>query len=244
MKKSIAFLLGFAVILLAGMVEDALADQGQPILQRYALSDDSLRALSSRAAAKKNFIYVQPGPANPGKVAGEFLAGAIGGAVFGYVGARVGWDMTYVERKSDGFMDFNFSGLPGLIVGYFVFSNVGSAAGVSLVGNTGGESGSYWASVGGSVAGTVVGGLLAAGIISASDDDDSGGAALLVLPLAQAGGAAMGFNATRKKKVEVSGGALLNLQEGGMSLAFPQVSVSPDPFGSSNYKVSLIGARF
>lgn len=243
MKRLMVLLAGFGVILLAGCWENSLAEEVDSLFARYTRSRDSSRVLSLRERAEKNFAYMKPGPAHPGKVAGEFLAGAIGGAVCGALGARVGWDLTYVEHESEGWLDFNFSGLPGAIAGYFILSNLGCAAGVSLVGNTGGEEGSYWASFGGSVAGTFLGGLLAAGIVAASEDG-LGGAPFLVLPLAQAGGAAMGFNATRKKKVEVSGGALLNLQEGGMSLAFPQVSVSHDPSSSGDYKVNLFVAKF
>jgi hypothetical protein len=230
MKKLMALLVGFAVILLAGGLENSLAQDGQSVLSRYAFSDDSLKALSLQANAEKHFVYVEPGPANPGKVAGEFLFGGIGSVICGAFGAQVGYNMTHKEE--DGFL--NFSGLPGAIVGYFLLSNLGCAAGVSLVGNTGEERGSYWASFGGSIAGTLIGGLCAIGIASASEYE-SDWAPAVVFVAAQAGGATMGFNATRKRKVEAPSGAMLNLNDSRLTLAFPQVSAYPDSFGSANF---------
>jgi len=243
MKKLIVLLAGSAVILLAGAFENVLAGENQSPFLRYTLSDDSLRALALQANAKRNFIYIEPGPADPGKVAGGFLAGGLGAVVFGYAGARVGWNLTYVEHENEGWFDFNLSGLPGAIAGYFILSNLGCAAGVSLVGNTGGEEGSYWASFGGSVAGTVLGGLCAIGIASASEYE-SAWAPAIVLTAAQAGGATLGFNGSRRKVVGIPSAALLNLNDGKLSLAFPQVNVSHDPSSSGDYKVNLFVAKF
>jgi hypothetical protein len=243
MKKLMALLVVFAVILLAGGLKNSLAQDGQSVLSRYAFSDDSLKALSLQANAEKHFVYVEPGPANPGKVVGEFIAGGIGAAAFGYIGARVGWNLTYVEHQSDGWFDLNFSGMPGAIAGYFLLSNLGCAAGVSLVGNTGGERGSYGASLGGGFAGTLLGGLCAIGIASASEWE-SAWAPAVVLIAAQAGGATMGFNASRKKKVEVPSGAMLNLKDGKLTLALPEVNAYPDSFGSANLRIDLFQANF
>lgn len=239
MKKLMVLLAGFGVILLAVGVENSLAQDSQSVFSKRALSDDSLRALSSQAKAKTHFIYVDPGPAKPGKVAGEFLAGGFGSVVFGAVGVRVGYSMTY--DGGDGFL--NFSGLPGAIAGYLVFSNLGCAAGVTLVGNTGGEKGSYFAAFGGSCLGTLTGGLLAMSILRASDDDSALGAFLL-LTAAQSGTATLLFNQTRKRKMEAPSGALLNLYKDQLSLAPPQVNVSQDTPGSLEYRISLFQANF
>jgi len=137
----------------------------------------------------------------------------------------------------------NFSGLPGAIAGYLLCSNLGCAAGVTLVGNTGGEKGSYWASFGGSVVGTVVGGLIAYGISSASEHE-SALAPAIVFVSAQAAGGTMFFHQSRKRKLETSSGALLNLEQGRLSVALPQVNVSQQSSGSSDFAVDLFRARF
>jgi hypothetical protein len=245
MKKLIVVLAGFGSILLAGGVENSSAQNSQSVFPRYHLSDDSLRALLSKA--RPNSIYLKPIRADRRKVAGEFLVGAVGAAVLGYVGARAGWNLTYVEHehKSKGLCDFdlNLSGLPGAIAGYLILSNLGCAAGVSLVGNTGGEKGSYWASFGGGVAGALAGGLCALGIAVASDYE-SAWAPAIVLVASQAGGATMAFNNSRKRKAEVSSGALLNLKGGRLSLAPPGLSVFQGSFSSNSCKVTLFEAKF
>ena len=237
MKNLIVLLVGFGVILLAGGVEYALAEGGQPVFSGPTLSDDSLKALSLRA--RRDLIYMEPGPARPGKVAGEFVAGGLSSVIFGAVGARIGYSMTY--DGGDGFL--NFSGLPGAIVGYLLCSNLGCAAGVTVVGNTGGEKGSYWASFGGSVIGTVVGGLFAYGISGASEHE-SALAPAIVFVAAQAGGATMGFNRSRKRISDVPSDALLNLIDGKLSLAPPRVNVSQDSFNSTSCQVTLFEATF
>jgi hypothetical protein len=239
MKKLMVLLTGFALIVLAGRAEGSLARDSQPVFSRYDLSDDSSRALSSQVKAKTHFVYVDPGPAKPGKVAGEFLAGGFGSVVFGAVGAIVGYNVTYHEE--DGLV--NLTGLPGAAAGYFILSNLGCAAGVTLVGNTGGERGSYHAAFGGSCLGTLAGGLLAFAIVSASGDE-SAWDAFLVLPAAQSGGATLFFNRTRKRKMEVASGALLNLNDGKLCLAPPQLNVSKDSPSLANYKINLFQATF
>jgi hypothetical protein len=239
MKNLIVLLVGFGAILLAGGVECALAEGGQSVFSGSNLSDDSLKALSLRA--RRDLIYMEPelAPARPGKVAGEFVAGGLSSVVFGAVGARIGYSMTYDD--GDGFL--NFSGLPGAIFGYLLCSNLGCAAGVTLVGNTGGEKGSYWASFGGSVVGTLVGGVCAFGIAAATDCE-SAWAPTIVLVAAQAGGATMGFNRSRKRISNVPSDALLNLSDGKLSLAPPRVNVSQDSFNSTSCQVTLFEATF
>ena len=237
MKNLIVLLVGFGVIVLAGGAEYALAEGSQSAFSGSTLSDDSLKALSLRA--RRDLIYMEPGPARPGKVAGEFVAGGLSSVIFGAVGARIGYSMTY--DGGDGFL--NFSGLPGAIAGYLLCSNLGCAAGVTVVGNTGGEKGSYWASFGGSVIGTVVGGLLAYGMAGASEDE-SALAPAIVFVSAQAAGATLFFNQSRKRKLETSSGALLNLEQGRLSVALPQVNISHRSSGTSDYAVDLFGARF
>jgi hypothetical protein len=91
--------------------------------------------------------------------------------------------------------------------------------------------------------GTVVGGLLAFAIVRGSDDDINL-TPFLILTAGQAGGATICFNATRKRKVEVQSGPLLNLNGDKLSLSPPQVHASPDSFGSANFRIDLFQANF
>ena len=239
MKKLMVVLAGFGVILLAGSWADSAAQETSSILSPNRQLIDSSDTLSLQEKAEKNLAYSKPAPADPGKVGGEFLVGAMGAAAGGVIGARLGFGIG--SDGGGGF--FDEGGFIGALVGYMVLSNVGCATGVCLVGNSGGEKGSYGATLGGSILGTVVGGT-AAFFILAGSDDDAGWPAFFLLPATQAGGATIGFTASRNRKVEAASGALLNLDEGKLALAFPQLNLSQDSSNPSEYKVNLLQANF
>jgi hypothetical protein len=240
MKRLVVLLIGLGVILAVGYQHDVLAQNADSLFLKQIQTIDSSESVSLKQRAEKNFAYIKAGKANPTKIGSEFLVGGLSSMVCGGIGAFLGFNLTYDENADEW---FNFTGLPGAIAGYLVASNVGCAGGVTLVGNSGGERGSYWASLGGSVVGTVVGGLLALAIVRESDDDINE-TPFIILTVAQAGGATIGFNATRKRKIEVPSGALLNLDEDKLSLAFPQVNVTSDSFGSTNLRIELLQANF
>jgi hypothetical protein len=242
MKRLIVILTGLTALLLSGCCQKALAENSKLISIDQIQPVDSLRADSLQERAKRNFAYIKGGPADPGKVTGELLAGGLGAIMGGVVFGRVGFGLASSGGGS-GFGCCDVGGLIGGLVGYLVGSNVGCATGVCLVGNSGGERGSYWAGLGGSFLGTLVGGICAVGIFRDSDDD-SGAAPLFLITAAQAGGATICFNATRKKKVEVLSGALLNLDGDRLSLAFPQVKTTSDAFGSVDLRIDLFQADF
>lgn len=241
MKKLTVLLAGFGVILLAGCWQNSTAQVRGSILAVVPQETDSSETLSLEERAEKNFAYVKGGPADPGKVTGEFLVGGFGAVVGGVVLARKGFSIG--SEGSGGFGCCNERGMIGALIGYLVGSNVGCATGVYLVGNSGGEKGSYWAGLGGSLLGTMFGGLCAS-VIARDPDDESGALPLLVLSAAQAGGATLCFNATRKQKVELPSGAMLNLKDGSFALAFPQVNVSQDASNSNCFEVSFFEASF
>jgi len=187
------------------------------------------------------------------------LVGGLGAVVGGTLCARIGSGLAGSNGGCDGFCCCDEGAIIGGLVGYLVGSNLGSATGVCLVGNSGGEKGSYWASLGGSILGTLLGSLFAGAIargsnddsevvplvlLTGSNDDDSGVLPLFVLSAAQASGATIGFNATRKRKVEMPSGAMLNLKDGNLAFAFPQVNTSQDAFNSNCYKVNFFKANF
>jgi hypothetical protein len=242
MKRLIVISTGLTALLLSGCCQKALAENSELISIDQIQPVDSVRADSLQERAKRNFAYIKAGPADPGKVTGELFAGGLGAIMGGVVFGRVGFGLA----SSGGggcFGCYDVGGLIGGLVGYLVGSNVGCATGVCLVGNSGDERGSYWAGLGGSFLGTLVGGICAIGIFRDSDDD-SGAAPLFLITAAQAGGATICFNATRKKKVEVPSAALLNLDGEKLSLTLPKINVSQDSFGSANLRLELFQADF
>jgi hypothetical protein len=238
MKRTVILLAGLGLILLVGDRENSLAQNGNSISLVNVQSTDSLKSPSLQEKAERNFKYIKAGPADPKKVAGELLLGSIGTVVGGSICAFIGFGVGS-EGSSGGLCDFDVGGMIGALVGYAVGSNLGSAAGVCLVGNSDGESGSFWAALGGSVLGTSGSVLLCCAI-----DDISLWPAFFLVTGSQAGGATLGFNLTRKKRAEGFSNAMLNLEEGRLALALPQVDVSQDSFKSGVYKVNIFKASF
>jgi hypothetical protein len=139
----------------------------------------------------------------------------------------------------------NFSGVIGGVVGYGIVSNVGCALGVYLIGNSGNEKGSFSSALGGSVVGTLVGGGLAYLMAQSNKNADGISPAYAILVIGgQVTGAVIGFNHSRKKKVEAPTSSLSNLDNGRLSLSFPQVNLSTDSKISSSYRVNLFQAKF
>lgn len=241
MKKLMLFLarLGLGLVLIAGSLATSVAEEKSSVFQKKALLSDSLRTQSLQERVNNNSNYLKPPRVKPVKVAGEFLLGGVGAMLAGGVGSAIGYNITYDPGQDDW---MNFSGLPGAIVGYLVGSNLGSATGVYLIGNSGGEKGSYLAALGGSFAGTLVGGVTAVALIT---DEDEGLIPFVVFTAAQATGATIGFNLSRKgKKMETSSEALLNLNDRKLSMSFPQLAATSDSFSSSHYTVNLFQAKF
>ncbi|HVP36328.1 MAG TPA: hypothetical protein VMT04_04980 [Terriglobales bacterium] len=178
-------------------------------------------------------------PVKPEMVMGELLLGAGGAIGLGLAGAGLGYKVTYNESEGD---FLNFSGLGGAIVGYVIASNLGCALGVYLIGSSGEDRGSFGATLGGSAMGMLLGGGLALAISRGDKSaDDSPLPYIAILTASQATGAIIAFNATREKKEEKKTGALLNLNKGKLSLAFPEISIHKN---SSSYKFNLFQANF
>lgn len=188
--------------------------------------------------AKRNFIYIEPGPVKSDKIAGEIFAGGAGALLGGVLGAGIGYSLTYKENEGDW---FNLSGVPGAVVGYTIASNLGCALGVYLIGNSGDEKGSFGDAFGGSLVGSLLGGGLAYLVAKTEKDVDGIPYRYAIFVVAgQATGAIIGFNHSRKKKAEIPSEGLLNINDGKLSLAFPQVDISKD----SHYKVNLFQVKF
>jgi hypothetical protein len=242
MKRLAVLTAGLGVILLVGWPEISAAEKRSSVLSGNSEAIDSSSTLSLQERAEKNLAYMKPGPADPGKVGCELLVGGMGAIVGGALCGRAGFSLAS-DRGSGCFGCCDVSGFIGGLVGYLVGSNVGCATGVCLVGNSGDEKGSYWASLGGSLLGTLLGGLVGIGI-AADSKNGSEVLPLFVITAAQSGGATMCFNASRKKKVEVPSGAMLNLKDGNLALALPQVNVSQDASNSNCLEVNVFEANF
>jgi hypothetical protein len=237
MKRLTLLLAGCGVILLAGCWENSEAQSSA--LSEYNHSVDSTGILNLQQRVEKNFIYIKAGPSDPGKVGGEMLVGSLGAVTGGAMLALLGYGAL---RSGDDCCDLG--GAIGVLAGYAIGSNVGAATGVYVVGNSGGETGSYGAAFGGSLLGMLAGGLLASVIMRDSETDDPAWAALLLITASQAGGATLCFNATRKQRVEVPSGSMLNLKDGKLALAVPEVNIAHHAFDSDCYKINLFTANF
>ncbi len=238
MKRLTLLLAGCGVILLAGCWEKPAA-QGFT-LPEHQNSVDSTRTLTLQQRAGQNFTYIKAGPAHPGKVGGEVLVGSLGAAAGGATLALVGYGA--LRGSDDDWCDLGAA--IGALAGYAIGSNLGAATGVYVVGNSGGETGSYWAAFGGSLLGMLAGGLMASAIMGDSKTDDPAWAPLALMTVGQAGGATLFFNATRKQRVEVPSGSMLNLKDGKLGLAVPEVNITRNAFNSGGYRLSLFTANF
>ena len=99
--------------------------------------------------------------------------------------------------------------------------SLGSAIGVYIVGNIGDKTGSFIATLGGSMLGGLAGFAAAYAVPFG----------VLLLPLGPPIGATIGFNKTlRYKSPPVSGTALINFRDGQMSLAVPAIYPRLDSF--------------
>lgn len=125
-------------------------------------------------------------PLSGNRVVGEALLGglfAVGGAVGGaYLGASI--------ELSNG-CSGEFCGLGGAVLGGAAGLAFVTPLGVYLAGNTNGETGSFGATLGGSVLGTLAG----IGLAAASQDE---GVALAALAIGPVAGSMIGFNLTRR----------------------------------------------
>ena len=154
----------------------------------------------------------------------EFVAGALG-SVLGGVGFGIG--SMILTGGSDNL---------GVSVGFLTGFIFGSAAGVSLVGNRGDDKGSFGATLIGSSVGTIAAAVPAYLFISQNIDFNGNwptfvfGGAFIVLPSM---GAVIGYNMSRKgDSPPASASGLINVKDGSIRLAVPNISFRPDPFAT------------
>jgi hypothetical protein len=243
MKKIVVILAGLVLgmILLIRNTENSLAVEEDSFFGgSQIISDDSIRIVSLREKAKDNSFYLEMGSAEGERVTGEFFSGALGAALSGCLGAKIGYEMGH--EKDPGW--FDEGSFEGGVWGYLIGSNLGCVTGVYLAGNLGRKKGSYLAAFGGSLVVTLLATPLVISIADKSDVNEILGP-LALFTIAEAAGATVGFNLSKKsKKTETSSQALLNVNNGELNLTFPQVNVSLNSFGLTNYRINLFQAKF
>ncbi|MBM3242650.1 hypothetical protein FJZ31_40840 [Candidatus Poribacteria bacterium] len=159
-------------------------------------------------------------------VNGKFQAGVLAGVVGG-VTAGIAADYI-VCKECD--VQFWMAVATGI--------SLGSSIGVYIVGNIGDETGSFLATLGGSMLGEVVG---------FAATYTTGAPGLLVMLFGPPIGATIGFNKTRRyKSPPTSETALINLGDGQVSLVVPSIYFRPDPFDGRNLiqNVDLVRMKF
>lgn len=166
-------------------------------------------------------------PLDYGRVAGEILAGGVGGIAGGIAGLIIG--SSFGEHGSD----------IGGAIGFFIGSSFGSAVGVYAIGTIGDETGSLLATFGGSILGMGI------GLVTGIALNESAWASIPIFFGATIG-ATIGFNLTRRyDKPVASGKALINFNDAHMNLAVPTIYFRPNPFdGTLSRNVDLVRVRF
>ena len=164
-------------------------------------------------------------PLSNGRIAGEIVVGGMGG----FAAVLACWEVFEDPDRDD-----DFGGFVGLILGEVI----GSTLSVYLVGNIGNETGSFLATLGGSVLGAGVG-------VATSLVIGEPGALLLVW--CPSIGATAVFNVTRRYDSPAeSETALINVRDSQMSLAVPRVYFRGDRFGRGglSQNIDLLRVRF
>lgn len=172
-------------------------------------------------------------PLNMGRIAGEILGGAFGGAV-----------VAYGLLNREGTKEDALGAASAIIMG----STIGSVLGVYLVGNLGNETGSLGKTVQGSILG-LLGSMGLLILIPISDNDRFLAIANpLFLVMSQSIAATVGFNTGRRYKTPSAAveTGLINLNDGQMSLASPLIYMRPNPFITGNWvpTVDLVRVTF
>ncbi|OYD16275.1 hypothetical protein CH333_03795 [candidate division WOR-3 bacterium JGI_Cruoil_03_44_89] len=174
---------------------------------------------------------------NAGRIAGEILAGALGGAGLGLVGLH-GNIYTGDEIPSLGFM--------GMVVTASVGYIFGSAIGVYLVGNIGDETGSPGATLGGSSLGLAAG-MLGYWVIGPVIDGERDFLDFAVFLIGSPIGATIGFNMTRRYKTPPTPETgLINFRDGEMCIALPTIYFRRHPLNERTIiqNVELVKVEF
>jgi hypothetical protein len=153
----------------------------------------------------------------------EFIAGEFAGLT---LAALTGGLLNSKEGTSEGFPEVSTSGTAGFLLGY----GLGNALGVYLIGNSRGETGSFKATLAGSMIGLVV------GFASLYVYDEWKPIPAAILLFGPPVGAMIGFNGTRRYCTESESEALLNTNRfARFSVGVPQFYVSAEKFNQTTH---------
>jgi hypothetical protein len=175
-------------------------------------------------------------PLSAMRIINEILSGGIAGTFLGAGGGYLGMVLELVIYHKCVHLC-----LAGALVGCIS----GNTLGVYTVGNSGNETGSILATLGGSILG--IGAGIAAGVIVAHISETVASVSFLSIPSIGAIGATIGFNLTRRyKSPPASEAALINLSDGQMILALPTIYFRPDPSDGRrlSQSVDLVRVKF
>jgi hypothetical protein len=183
-------------------------------------------------------------PLTAGKIAGSFLSGAVAGGLLGGTIGLIGYALFKSNEQDD------ISGASGFIVGGIAGYAVGNTLGVFWFGNRGNQTGSYRATILGSVLGVAIGGAgvyLNERVLAdpnwGGNDKLSATIGLACPPLF----ATIGFNLSRRyESLPEESASLVNLRDGQLSFAVPRVYLRSSHFDKSILfqTVDLVRARF
>ncbi len=167
--------------------------------------------LSNRTEKMNLSIEYGRPPLHLERVLLELLIGGTCGVLGGVVGGMIGFliDVSITRHSSE------FGGLGGFLIGGSLGLTLGSTGGVYSVGHYGDETGSFWATFGGSVFG-----FLMSYFIHTDIGNDGPKYLLIGTPIC----ATVGFNMTRRyKEVDVSEKALFNIHGCRIKIDFPKM---------------------
>ncbi len=178
-------------------------------------------------------------PLNGRKIMGEISAGVLSGFIVGGIGGLIGVLLyIYIDpRESEDPWNKAFGIYEWMDSGIFIGYALGSAIGVYWVGSAGNETGSFLATLGGSILGFAV------GFAHTYYYHDENAILVFVNPPIFA---TVAFNLTRKyESSSNSSAALINFKDGNMNLAFPIVYCKPDSYnGKLIYSMDLVRVKF
>jgi hypothetical protein len=219
------------ILFLLFIVSTSAFAQSQPRL-RIESTTASIRS----AEFKAPFFQNEKPPASSGRIIGEILAGGAGGLALGYAGLRLAAANCSSNDLGDLIACSYFAVLTGA-AGYWL----GTAGGVYLVGNTGDQTGSFYAALFGTFSGALVGGVVGRVLLK---DKPAGTVIFAAGPPIFA---ALVFNSGRRYKDSAgSGFGFINVREGRIAVAVPAVCFRPHPFDGRTLtqNVNLMSINF
>jgi len=179
-------------------------------------------------------------PLSKKRIVNEILAGGglgvVGGLAVGLAGAGIGSLLAGDDEEDIGL-------IAGFFIGASIGYSIGSAFGVYIVGDTGDETGSFIATLGGGL----LGGALSCAVILSRILPGKPLLDYVFFFAAPPILACIGFNMTRRYKSSPSSeSGLLNFREGQINLGIPMVYFQSDPFAKRALamNVNLISVEF